>query len=89
MGDQRTEAGEHGDAQAWLARMGVTAKEERVVRLLERGLTNPEIANLLGVSMHTVRNQLASVFRKLEVSRRAELVFILHRELDQGADEDA
>lgn len=82
MGDQRTEASERQGAQAWLARMGVTAKEERVIRLLERGLTNPEIATVLGVSMHTVRNQLASVFRKLEVSRRAELVFILHRQVD-------
>ena len=84
MGHQRTEAGEHHEAQALLARMGVTAKEERVIRLLERGLTNPEIATLLGVSMHTVRNQLASVFRKLEVSRRAELVFILNRDVDEG-----
>jgi DNA-binding NarL/FixJ family response regulator len=59
--------------------MGVTRQEQKVVSLLERGLTNPEIARVLGVSTHTVRNQLASVFRKLQVSRRAELVYIVSR----------
>jgi DNA-binding CsgD family transcriptional regulator len=68
---------------SWLARMGVTAQEQRVVRLVERGLTNPEIAEMLGVSRHTVRNQLASVFVKLQVSRRAELVYILGRVPDR------
>lgn len=67
------------EPQPWLGRMGVTRQEQKVVGLLERGLTNPEIANVLGVSMHTVRNQLASVFRKLQVSRRAELVYIVSR----------
>jgi LuxR family maltose regulon positive regulatory protein len=59
--------------------MGVTRQEQRVVHLVERGLTNAEIAHLLGVSRHTIRNQLASVFTKLEVSRRAELVYVLGR----------
>ncbi len=64
---------------SWLALMGVTRQEQRVVHLVERGLTNAEIAHVLGVSRHTVRNQLASVFTKLEVSRRAELVYVLGR----------
>ncbi len=64
---------------SWLALMGVTRQEQRVVHLVERGLTNPEIAGVLGVSRHTIRNQLASVFNKLQVSRRAELVYVLGR----------
>ena len=64
---------------SWLTLMGVTRQEQRVVHLVERGLTNAEIAHLLGVSRHTIRNQLASVFTKLEVSRRAELVYVLGR----------
>ena len=72
-----------GDSRldAWLALMGVTRQEQRVVLLVERGLTNPEIAELLGVSRHTIRNQVASVFGKLHVSRRAELVYLLGRVL--------
>lgn len=64
---------------AWLALKGVTRQEQRVVHLVERGLTNPEIAGVLGVSRHTIRNQLASVFSKLQVSRRAELVYVIGR----------
>jgi DNA-binding NarL/FixJ family response regulator len=62
---------------SWLALRGVTPHEQRVVHLVERGLTNAEIAGVLGVSRHTIRNQLASVFTKLEVSRRAELVYVI------------
>jgi DNA-binding NarL/FixJ family response regulator len=65
--------------ESWLELMGVTRQEQRVVHLVERGLTNSEIAEVLGVSRHTIRNQLASVFTKLEVSRRAELVYVLGR----------
>lgn len=73
--------GRGGDTplDAWLLLMRVTRQEQRVVHLVERGLTNPEIAALLGVSPNTVRNQMASVFTKLRVSRRAELVYILGR----------
>lgn len=48
-------------------------REREVAGLVRRGLTNAEIASLVGVSMNTVRNQLASIFRRLGVSTRAEL----------------
>jgi len=70
---------------SWLARKGVTPQEQRVVHLVERGLTNPEIAEVLGVSRHTIRNQVASVFGKLQVSRRAELVYVLGCALGRDA----
>jgi DNA-binding NarL/FixJ family response regulator len=60
--------------QEWLTVCGVTPAEGRVIELLEKGLTNAEIAELLGTASTTVRNQLASIFRKLFVSTRAELV---------------
>jgi DNA-binding NarL/FixJ family response regulator len=60
--------------------MELSRGEQRVVELVERGLTNPEIAAILRVSRFTVRNQLASVFRKLQVSRRTELVYLLGRD---------
>ncbi len=63
--------------QAWADGHGVTPSEFRVIALVERGLTNPEIAAVLSVSPNTVRNRLATAFRKLDVSRRAELVYHL------------
>ena len=45
-----------------------------------RGLTNRETAALLGISVNTVRNTLADLFKKLGVSRRSELAFLARSE---------
>jgi DNA-binding CsgD family transcriptional regulator len=69
-----------GDAAAqldWARDQKVTASEFRVASLAARGLTNPEIAVVVGISPNTVRNQLASTFQKLGVSTRAELTYML------------
>ncbi len=55
----------------------LTPAEHPVMALAIRGLTNEEIAARLGLSRHTVRNRLASCFVKLDVSRRAEAVFVV------------
>jgi DNA-binding CsgD family transcriptional regulator len=52
-------------------------REREVARLAGRGLETKEIATLLGVSPATVRNQLHTIYRKLDVSNRAELAFVL------------
>jgi len=56
---------------------GFSIGEARVVALLERGLTNREISALLGISFNTVRNQIASAFRRAGASTRSELVYLL------------
>jgi DNA-binding NarL/FixJ family response regulator len=53
---------------------GVTAREREVATLLARGLSNPEIAAVLVLSPHTVRDHVKSLFEKLDVSLRQELV---------------
>jgi DNA-binding CsgD family transcriptional regulator len=52
-------------------------REAEVCTLVARGLTNMEIASLLGISFSTVRTHLAHVFTKFDVSKRSELVFRL------------
>jgi DNA-binding NarL/FixJ family response regulator len=51
----------------------LTERENDVVRLVERGLTNREIAAELQLSEHTIRNNLFRRFDKLGVSSRVEL----------------
>lgn len=51
----------------------LTTREREIVELVVRGFTNPEIALALHRSLHTVRNHLNSVFRKVDVTTRAEL----------------
>ncbi len=53
---------------------GATAREREVATLIARGLTNPEIAETLVLSPHTVQDHVKSLFAKLDVSSRQELV---------------
>ena len=55
-------------------RLDLTPRELEVLKLLVAGLTNREIASVLGNSENTVRNHTISIFAKLEVSDRAEAV---------------
>jgi LuxR family maltose regulon positive regulatory protein len=50
----------------------LTEAEQRVLSLLARGRTNPEIAADLVVSINTVKTQVQSIFRKLNVKSRWE-----------------
>jgi DNA-binding CsgD family transcriptional regulator len=52
----------------------LTPREREVLDYLELGFTNAEIALACGNAPATVRNQLASVFRKLGATTRAEAV---------------
>jgi DNA-binding NarL/FixJ family response regulator len=55
-------------------RANLTPRELDVLGLIVKGLTNPEIATVLGTSQNTIRNQTISIFAKLEVTDRAEAV---------------
>ncbi|EFH84365.1 LuxR C-terminal-related transcriptional regulator [Ktedonobacter racemifer] len=50
----------------------LSPQEERVLRLLASGNSNADIARELVVSVNTIRTQLQSVYRKLNVSNRVE-----------------
>ena len=53
---------------------GVTAREREIATLLAHGLTNPEIATRLVLSLYTVQDHIKNVFEKTGVSSRQELV---------------
>lgn len=55
----------------------LTAAEQDIAARVFLGETTPEIARARGVSRKTVTNQLESIFRKLGVFSRAELVLLL------------
>ena len=56
------------------AHQPLTARETEVVRLLARGLTNREIANVFRISESTVKNHVNHLLVKLEVADRTEAV---------------
>ena len=50
----------------------LSPQERRVLRLLAAGRSNPEIAQELIVSVNTVKTQVQSIYRKLNVKSRWE-----------------
>jgi two-component system nitrate/nitrite response regulator NarL len=50
----------------------LTIREVQIVRLIEQGLSNKEIASRLGIEVATVKNHVHNVLEKLQVHRRAE-----------------
>ncbi|WP_031088233.1 response regulator [Streptomyces sp. NRRL WC-3549] len=66
-----------GSAAA-LPRAALTAREEEVLRLLATGLSNPEIAELCGVSQETVKTHVGNVLTKLGAQNRTHAVVIAY-----------
>ena len=49
---------------------GVTGRELEVLKLIDQGLSNKEIAQRLGIEVATVKNHVHKILAKLHVSRR-------------------
>lgn len=52
----------------------LTRREDEILDLLGKGLSNRELGQVLGISEDTIKTHLKSLFRKLDVSDRAEAV---------------
>lgn len=53
-------------------RSSLSRRELEILELLSKGLTNKEIADVFGISKHTVRNHINNITQKLDVSDRTE-----------------
>ncbi len=62
------------------ARTGLTQRESEVLGLMVRGLSNRAIALRLSIGEDTVKTHARAVYRKLEVSDRAQAVAVALRE---------
>jgi transcriptional regulator EpsA len=57
-----------------LQQWGLTSREAEIVSWVALGKTNPDIGMILGISAFTVKNHLQRIFKKLDVSNRAQAV---------------
>jgi DNA-binding NarL/FixJ family response regulator len=55
----------------------LTARQQETLALLAKGLTNREIAGVLGISFTTVKGHVSAIFEALEVSNRTEAVMAM------------
>lgn len=66
-----------------LGAMLLSRREEEVLQLLSEGMSNRELAKLLKLSEHTVKNHLFRIFDKLGVSNRMEAVLYAMSQSEQ------
>jgi DNA-binding NarL/FixJ family response regulator len=52
----------------------LTPRESEILRLIAEQLTNPEVAERLGLSEKTIRNNVSGIFTKLQVATRAQAI---------------
>ena len=54
------------------SRNGFSSREIEVLELASQGMTNPQIAGRLELSVHAIKFHLASIYRKLGAANRTE-----------------
>lgn len=62
------------------ARYQLSQREDEMLTLLAKGLSNKEMARLLSISLETVKWHLKNLYAKLEVGSRTEAISLFHEE---------
>jgi two-component system, NarL family, nitrate/nitrite response regulator NarL len=60
----------------------LTSREEEILSLVSRGLTNKEIANRLLLTERTVKHHMTSIMRKSKVRNRVEAMLMFRRKAE-------
>jgi DNA-binding NarL/FixJ family response regulator len=58
----------------------LTGREVQILTLIAEGNSNKRIADILGISEQTIKNQVSAILRKINANDRAHAVFIALRE---------
>lgn len=75
----RSLMGEQGGMipRTFLLQYPLTSREQEILELLDKGLSNKEIASKLFISPSTARNHLSAIFEKTSTSSRAKLISLI------------
>ncbi len=57
----------------------LSRRERQLALLIADGLTNREMAEKLGLSVFTVRNEVGRILRKLKAKNRTQIAFVVGR----------
>ena len=61
-------------ARVSASEIGISSREEEVLRLIAAGHSNQEIADKLFLSLNTIKKHTSTLFRKLEAERRTQAI---------------
>ena len=64
-------------AQSQVSRPELTLRQQQLVSLVAKGLTNKEIASLLNLSEFTVRNHIHRILKQVDAESRSEAVDVI------------
>ncbi len=67
-------------SQTVTATWELTRREQQLIPLISRGLTNKEIANALNLSEQTVKNHIHRMMRKMQSANRLDVCNTWHRQ---------
>ena len=77
-------AGIEASLSALAQQFHLTQREEEVALLMAKGYTLPHIAETLCISLDTVRSHSKSIYRKLDVHKKRELINLLESRNTEG-----
>ncbi len=78
-------AAARGPVQASAGLGSLSRRELTIAQLVHEGQTNRQIAEELSISLKTVENHLAKIFRRLEISSRGQLATLVERSRGMAA----
>ena len=64
-------------------------RELDVLELVSTGMTNIQVADQLGLSVHAIKFHLAAIYRRLGVTNRTEAAVMYFRSMNGGLDSTA
>jgi DNA-binding NarL/FixJ family response regulator len=67
----------------------LTRRELQIAQLIGRGLSNKEIARYLKIELATTKSHVHNLLAKLNLQRRTQVAFWLHRHVGRGFDPSA
>src|SRR6266852_8579075 len=73
------QTGERAEVVAGKGGNNLTSREEEILSLVSRGMTNKEIANRLELTERTVKHHMTSIMRKSKVRNRVEAMLMFRR----------
>lgn len=65
--------------KADLSRFGIEPRDEQIIALVAEGLSNKEIADMVFLSVGTVRNYISAILEKLNLRDRTQLAVFYYR----------
>lgn len=60
-------------------RYDLSAKEQKIMAYLGKGYSNKEIADFLACSQYTIKNQVATILKKMNASNRTEAMYLFNQ----------